>query len=179
MYSREPIREAVYEAEAPFLSVCPFFDTTGYLKQESAGPTRDVPSRGGPRSRLFWEGWKRERPSPFLAKIPLVRWSRDVSYEASTHVFPNARVADVTGALLHFKLFADFPACVEEEAKRGEHFNGASQYAAYREVLSEQPDVSAFYDGSALYEDSQQLMKVGLLRGSSTFAAMANAVRAT
>lgn len=179
MYSMEPIREAHYQAGTPFLSVCPFFDATGYWKQAGAGPTRDLPTRGGPRYRLFWEGRVRERASPFLPKIPLVKWSKDLCYEASTHKISGARisVSDITGALLHFKFFADFPSRVEEEVKRQEQFDGASQCSAYWEVVSQQPDVGAFYEGSVRYRGSLQLMEMGLMRSSHTFDLVASPVR--
>ena len=169
MYSRVPIRQARYQAGTPFLSVCPFFDATGYLKYETVGPGRSVPSRGGPRYRLFWEGRIREKPSPFLLKYPLVRWSEELNYEASTHILSNARNGDVTGVLLHFKFLADFASRVEEEVGRREHFNGASQYSASWEVVSEHPDVCAFYKGSARYGDSVQLMELGLIHSSEAF----------
>lgn len=169
MYSRVPIREATYERGAPFLSVCPFFDSASYLEYEAVGPGLSVPSRGGPRHRLFWEGRVREKPAPFLLKFPLVRWAEGLSYEASTHVLSNARSGDVTGALLHFKLLADFVPRVEEEAGRREHFNEASQYSAYWEVVSKHPDVGAFYEGSARYRDSLQLMEMGLIHSSEAF----------
>ena len=177
MYSKGPIREARYQAGTPFLSVCPFFDATGYLKQEVAGPTHDLPTRGGPRYRLFWQGRIRERPSPVLAKIPLVRWSGDMSYEASTHIISKARISDVTGVLLHFKFFADFPIRVEEEVNRREHFNGASQYSAYWEVVSKQPDLCVFYEGSERYGGSHQLMEMGLIHSTETFDLLARPVR--
>ena len=168
MYSREPIRKAVYQAGTPFLSVCPFFDSTGYLKQEKRGPTRNLPTRGGPRYRLFWERCIREKPSPLLPKIPLVRWSKNLYYTSNHHI-SNAQISDITGVLLHFKFFADFPAYVEEEINRREHFNSASQYDAYWEVISKQPDMRAFYEGSMHYNGTRQLMEIGLMNSSKAF----------
>jgi hypothetical protein len=90
-------------------------------------------------------------------------------YEASTHKLSNARVCDVTGVLLHFKLFADFATRIEEEVTRREHFDNASQYAAYWDVISQRQDVCAFYRGSVRYESSRQLMAMGLLHSSEAF----------
>jgi hypothetical protein len=176
MYSREPIGEAICQVGTPFLSVCPFFDSTGYLKQERRGPTHNVPTRGGPRYRLFWERYIREKPSPYLPKVPLVRWSKSLYYTSNHHI-SNARVSDVTGVLLHFKFFADFPSRVEEEVGRREHFSHASQYAAYWEVISQQPDVRAFYEGSVRYECSLQLMEMGLLHSSKAFDLLSSPAR--
>ena len=169
MYPRDPIREVRYEAGTPFTSVCPFFDPTGYLEYETVGPGRRLPSRGGPRYRLFWEGHTREKPPPFLVKYPLVLWSERQRFEASTHVLTDVRAADITGALLHFKFLDDFAARAEEEAARQEHFNGASQYEAYREVVSSHPEVCAFNAESACYRSSLQLLDMGLIHSSEAF----------
>lgn len=173
MYADAPIRHTNYEPETPFLSACPYFDAGSYSREEAEGPTRGVPSRGGPRHRLFWEGRDRDRPSPFLPKIPLVRWSGGHRYEASTHVIAKARMSEVRGALLHFKFFSDFVTRIEEEVQRREHFNEASQYSAYWEVMSSEPDLNPFFDGSVRYVDSTQLMAMNLIRSSEELDRMA------
>lgn len=129
MYADSPIRQAGYQPGSPFLDTCPHFDATGYWTEGSDKTEDLVPTRGGPRHRLFWEGMNREKPTPFLRKIPLVLWSKDFDYEASTHLLAGAKFCEITGSLLHFKLFADFAHRVVEEVKRGEHFAGAFQYA--------------------------------------------------
>jgi hypothetical protein len=166
MYSTGPIRDARCEPGVPLLSACPYFDATGYVREDSAGPSALVPTRGGPRKRLFWDGYTRDRPAPYLPKIPLVFWSTPMSYNASTHLLSEVRVGGVTGVLQHFKLLADFPGRVREEAERGEHFNHASQYAAYWDVISKQPDLSAMFEGSVRYEESRQLIELGLMHSS-------------
>lgn len=172
MYPRVPIRDLRYEAGAPFVSACPYFDATGYLEHETVGPGRRLPARGGPRYRLFWKGHERENPPPFLVKFPLVRWSDDQGYEVSTHVVADARPGEVTGALLHFKFLDDFIARAETEAARREHFNGASQYAAYWDVVSADPDACAFHAGSTRYAGSRQLLDLGLIHSSEPFQAL-------
>jgi len=102
MYSDKPIRQAVYQAGTAFVSTCSFFDSTGYIYQKKAGPSRYLPSRGGPRHRLFWKGFSRDKPSPFLPKIPLVRWSENLSYEASTHLLSNVQLGDISGCASPF-----------------------------------------------------------------------------
>lgn len=172
MYARTPVREAHYQPGMPFLATCPFFDATGYLKYEEVGPCGSLPSRGGPRHRLFWDRRRRAKSTPYLVKFPLVRWSESHDYEASTHVISNAIYGDVTGVLLHFKLFSDFVIRVGDEVLRREHFSDASQYAAYSEVITEQPDANAFCEGSVRFENSLQLMELGLIHSSTAFDLM-------
>ena len=127
--------------------------------------------RGGPRHRLFWEGRDRPKPSPVLKKIPLVKWRPGLTYEASTHRISDVRLLpSVTGVLLHFKFFADLFANAKKETARKEHWDSAAQYAAYWHVLSENPDLSAFFEDSVQYQNSMQLVELGLLRTSAEYA---------
>lgn len=163
MYSDRPIHSTHYLAGTPFLKACPFFDADTYVWDETDQYRALVPSRGGARARIFWGDSDRGRPPPYLPKIPLVRWKTGRAYRASTHLLPGASLADVTGALLHFKFFSDFPRRAAEEAARGEHWQGAAQYEIYRQVLEERPDLKMSYEGSVRYRSSGQLVALGLL----------------
>ena len=171
MYDSGPIRAARYRAGTPFLAACRHFDADTYQRHANFG----LPVRGGPRHRLFWEGRDRPNPSPVLSKIPLVRWRDGLQYEASTHrVGGGIALSDASCVLLHFKLFSDFVESVAQEAMRKEHWDSAAQYAAYAEVLCEQPDLSAGFPGSMSYEDSRQLIALGLMRDTSGRPPQAN-----
>ncbi len=74
-------------------------------------------------------------------------------------------MANQTGCLLHFKYFSTFHKYAEQEAKRGEHWNGASEYIKYARKLEEDPDTS-FWDEqlSAKLENSNQLLELGIMK---------------
>lgn len=163
MYSDGPIREAHYRPGTTFLSTCPFFDTDSYTRG-SEGLRALIPERGGVRQRLFWRADREHRGRPpFLQKIPLVKWHPTRQYTASTHLIDGVRLTALTGALLHFKLFADFAESAIIEAARGEHWDGAAQYSVYAEALRRAPDMNPIYEGSARYRDSGQLVDMGLI----------------
>ena len=167
MYSRAPIRETSYSPGSPFLAACRYFDRDTYHQKDANG----IPVRGGPRHRLFWRGHERPKPSPVLKKGPLVRWRAGLAYEASTHLIADLRLPrTVTGALLHFKFFADLYTNAEKETERKEHWDSAAQYAAYWSVLEQNPALSAFFEGSMRYENSMQLVETGLLRMPEDYA---------
>ena len=168
MYSDRQIRETLYTTGRPFLDSCPYFDVDSYSWEPTNETRGRVPSRGGPRDRVFWAGNDRGRPAPFLPKIPLVRWRRGLAYQASTHVLPGVRVSAMTGVLMHFKFFSDFTDRVAEEAVRGEHWQDAGQYGVYRKVLEENPGLNMHYRQSVRYEDSQQLVDLGLMHTPSS-----------
>ena len=167
MYSRAPIRETSYSPGSSFLAACPYFDNDSYHQKDASG----IPVRGGPRHRLFWQGHDRSKPSPVLKKVPLIRWRAGLAYEASTHLIAGVRLPrTVTGVLLHFKFFADLYTNAEKETERKEHWDSAAQYAAYWDVLKENPGLSAFFEGSVRYESSVQLVAAGLLRMPAEYA---------
>ena len=164
MYPRGPLSRTGYVAGAPLPEACPYFDGHGYEFTAPAPPEPRVPLRGGPRHRLFWTGAGWDFPSPVLKKIPLVKWRRDLALLASTHILSGAQIADVSGILLHFKFLQDFAQAAATEARRQEHFRGARQYAAYSDVLSANPDLCAWWDGSVRFRDSRQLLSLGLMQ---------------
>ena len=165
MYSEKSISESKYERGRPFLETCRYFDGDSYHEKDVAG----IPIRGGPRHRLFWDGRGRQKPSPVLKKTPLVKWRKGLEYEASTHVIRGVNVAPVTGVLQHFKFFSDFCATVARESERKEHWDGAAQYSAYWEVLKKDAHLTAMYENSLSYENSVQLVELGLLKCTSEY----------
>ena len=70
----------------------------------------------------------------------------------------------------NFKFFADLYTNAEKETERKEHWDSAAQYAAYWDVLKENPGLSAFFEGSVRYESSVQLVAAGLLRMPAEYA---------
>lgn len=163
MYADGPIRASHHRAEASFLETCPFFDSDSYTLGTGGLHSR-VPARGGARRRLFWEGCGEQRGKPpVLSKVPLVRWSPTREYLASTHLIEGVSLAPITGVLLHFKLFSDFVDRSALEVGRGEHWDGAAQYEAYARRLAREPALNPMYAGSVRYQDSRQLIGLGLM----------------
>jgi hypothetical protein len=101
-------------------------DTEDYQVATFEG--RSYIARGGPRHRLFWDGREREHASPYLMKIPLLKWRGQPLYTLSTHEATYARFADASGVLLHFKLVHDFAVWAAAESGRGEHFANARRW---------------------------------------------------
>jgi glycosyltransferase involved in cell wall biosynthesis len=169
MYSDRPIAETAYVRGASLLQSCPYFDPGPY--EVVRGPIfPGFELRGGPRSRVFWEAGS-SIAHPTISKIPLIRWHPRYRYVSSTHYMDaNPPLANLMGALLHFKFLADFHACAVSEAARGEHFAMAREYKLYLAKLAEDPLLSLHYAGSARYHGSRQLADFDLrniLRGAT------------
>ncbi|MGE3623449.1 MAG: glycosyltransferase family 2 protein [Bdellovibrionales bacterium] len=158
-------------------------------------PAMDVV--GGPRLRVFYPQYRhagflgtlkmkvmrnlrdklkrykiRIKPNvpPVLFKVPLLRADKNLRLLDCHSVSP-IMLAPVTGALLHFKFFSDFHDRVEDAIRRGQHFDGASEYAHYRDAWSKNPNLSFYYEGSAKYENSLQLVKCGLMKDDPSYVA--------
>ena len=159
MYSDLPIKRTVYRSGFPFHETCPYFDADTYHERDD----HNLPVRGGPRHRLFWQGRHRKKPSPVLKKIPLVKWRKQLAYQASTHILSNVTLAPVTGVLQHYKFFSDFFDLAKDEVGRKEHWDNAAQYDSYWDVLRTTPDLNAHFTGSVQYVDSMQLVSLGLI----------------
>ena len=114
--------------------------------------------------------------APTVSKVPLVRWRKGMRFLYSTHSLSHVTTAKVTGALLHFKFLSDFHDRVETEVARGEHYDGAREYRAYRDLMRKQGAVNFLNEKSVRFEDSAQLVRLGLMR---TEEALEQSVRMT
>ena len=159
MYSSKPIKDSIAKPGQEFIEICDNFDADTYHLLDENG----TPIRGGPRHRLFWHGKNQEKPSPVLKKIPFVKWRKDLSYQASTHILQNVQLSELTGALQHYKFFSDFYELAKEEVQRKEHWDGAAQYETYWSILEKNPNLTAFFSGSVKYTDSSQLVNLNLM----------------
>jgi glycosyltransferase involved in cell wall biosynthesis len=192
MYGRGTVAEAISEPQHSLLDACRYFDGQyvwdyGFRAMLQLTRPRFPPYKvaGGPRWRLLFPALHRHyyilkamwlisdyfslplpvalRPAPNLRKIPFVRWLPGTRYP-NPHSTTPIKLSDVTGVLLHFKFLEDFFARVKIEVDRKEHWDGASEYYRYSAKLKYKPDFSFHYDGSVAYEDSQQLVRLGLMR---------------
>jgi hypothetical protein len=158
MYHPGPLSEAIYTPGQPFLDVCDHFEVSNYtLQQPMHFP--HVVVFGGPRQRLFWASGRKGR-GPAMRKMPLIKWQPGFKYLHSTHSSTPVRLADVTGALLHFKFFSSFTSFAERELVRGDRVKTAD-YEAYVRLTKDQ-DLNFGSEHSIRYEGSAQLVEQGI-----------------
>lgn len=160
MYSDVAIRDTEYEAGQDFLSACPYFD-----------PQPLVGQRGGARKRLFWEDPHRgpKANPPFLRKVPLVRWRSDLVYKTSTHIIDGVKEANISGALLHFKMFSDFHEKISVGVKEQQYWDNSAQYSRCLAELNKNLDLVALHDDSMRYDNSDQLVQLGFMRAAPRY----------
>jgi hypothetical protein len=113
----------------------------------------------------FWRGDK-PHYAPALIKVPLVKWQAGCK-RLSNHVIVNpkqGKLSTVTGALLHFKFFADFHEKAKRAAATGQFFRGSQEYRRYLAHVSKYSNLSFMYSGSRRYANSNSLFGAGIIK---------------
>jgi|GEM_PF-925105 len=168
MYADAPVREVAYRAGDDFRDACPYFDRRAFHTREETFFGHDAaPSVfGGVRERVFGGAAPGVAARHFycLSKVPLLRYDPAIRLADSLHWTSCRELARETGCLLHFKFLASFAAQASAEAARGEHWNGAVQYARYAHVMAAEPALNLYSPEHSLrFVDSRQLVDLGIM----------------
>ena len=167
LYAAEQLDQVRYTQGRSLIESFPWFDAEGYVRRDS----NDFPYfrlHGGARARVFHA---HPGTGPVLQKVPLIHWREDIKYTSSKHTAFPCRLADVTGALLHFKYLPDFAGQVRAEVARGQHYLGAKEYRAYQRRLDQGEALTLIGPPSRRYQGSRQLLQLGLISSSRQFEA--------
>ena len=109
MYSNRPIRDAVYAPGQDPLEVCSFFDPASHYSMHAGGTDWMI---GGVRRRVFGT-------EVCLHKAPLLKFTSHTYPLGGYHDVFNARLAELRGVVLHFKLFSTFQRVRERGSGEG------------------------------------------------------------
>jgi hypothetical protein len=171
MYPDRPLSEIKYPQGTDPLQIAPWFDSASY-SEGCAGPCyvhelnilHQGPSRlwGGMRNRVF-------NTDPCVSKVPLVKFRNSIALSKGTHWIQGGRVADLRGALLHFKFLDDFAGNVQREIVREQYWNNAAEYKDYGKALSLAPNLNFMSPISEKFVNSNQLVKLGIMKTSTRF----------
>lgn len=170
MYSDKPFGSVGYIQGAPFLSFAPFFDGHPYQWIEAElFPFHQI--YGGVRARIFSELKQIENRPPTVSKLPLLRWNRGQKFVLASHGLAEpVALAPMRGALLHFKMFDDFPEKCKVEAARGQHFAGGREYRVIGQVIEHAPERSMFDPRfSVRFVGTSQLVSLRLMHDRDPF----------
>jgi len=148
MYAASPIRDAVHRPGAPLLATCGYFDAAPYeLAQTPDCPYFEI--YGGVRGRAFVQ---KSQQAPILSRVPLVRWQAGMHYLRGTGNITPVKVASVLAALLRFEFLSDFAERVESGME-----------------LSEGLSTNLYSDRSVRFENSAQLVELGLMKSTNAY----------
>lgn len=105
-----------------------------------------------------------------MQKMPLIRVGPGVRYIDCNHHATHLSVADVTGALLHYKFVGDIKRKTEDAISRGEHSGGAISYQRLAQAAGDSGwQGSLLTDQSQVYENTSSLEAHGIIRSSAAW----------
>jgi len=182
VYSDKSITKTGYKTNENPLVYCPYFDTnfsSARVKLFDKKRWNHFESEiyyGGMRERVFnkisGSSW-----NYCLSKVSLFKYNKKIYLTEGMHAINGANLADITGIVIHLKYFQDFVERVVIESKREVHFRNALEYKIYNAACLLERDINLFYEGSVKYQNSKQLVKIGLMKSSicfNTFLALQN-----
>lgn len=170
MYSDKPLRSTLYARGANFLSAAPYFDSGSYYPESLKVPRHHLikPEPEVINSRVYSSMRKRVfgLDKVCISKFPLVKFNPHIFLSRGVHFIEGAAIADIRGALFHFKYFDDFKTRVDEAVQREVYSRGAYEYKEYAKKLEKNPDLCLHYSGSVKFINSEQLVKLGIMKSS-------------
>lgn len=115
---------------------------------------------------------------PFLmVKTGVFKYTEDFYFLCSSHHTTPKKMADISSTYLHFKMLGDFKAKALFESKRKQHAAGGAIYRKYAQMyenaFDEHLDLSTL-DKSVKYQNSQQLVELGLIQTSLAWDCYSN-----
>jgi hypothetical protein len=171
MYSDRPLSEIIkYTQGTDPLEIASWFDRPSYIELGTGPSDWHVENILHQGPRLY--GGVRERVfgvRACLSKVPLVKFRNSIALSLGSHLIQGARVADLRGALLHFKFLNDFAAKVQSEIAREQYWNGAQEYKGYGAVLSLDSNINFMSPMSEKFVSSSQLVTLGVMKTSARF----------
>jgi hypothetical protein len=180
MYPDGPLSQIKYEQGADPLHIAPWFDRPSYV-EDYAGPhyvpEMDILHQGPSR---FWGGMRKRvfDVAPCVSKFPLIKFNNSTFLSRGTHWIQGGRVADLRGALLHFKYLDDFSQHVQQEVARGQRVDGNErEYNEYAMVLRRFPELNLRADVSVEFHGTRQLVALGIMKRSQAFEAFTKRVK--
>lgn len=173
MYSDKALDETIHPTGGSLVDTCPFFDPGPYRSIRIERHPK-VQFYGGVRDRLFRRTLGNQCDPPTVSKVPLVKWRAGMRYLLSTHTLTPVVMAGLVTNLLHFKFLDDFHQRAVIEAERAEHFDNAREYRSYLDYIKNKNSLTLHYSNSVRFEDSGQLIGMGLMRTSVPFEKFAS-----
>ncbi len=169
LYPDGPIARTRIAAGEDPRSLSPWFDPPAFRQTphpfvRCRGAT-DFVLTGGVRKRVFGL-------ESCCSKFPLVKYGSGMFIPRGIHTIEGAHIADLHGAILHFKFLGEFQAKAERESGRGQYWMAAAEYKRFAEVLQGRQNL-VLRDGDSLrYESPGQLIERGVLQTSPTYSAL-------
>jgi glycosyltransferase involved in cell wall biosynthesis len=161
MFPAEPLSEVAGDEEVPLKRLHRFYDLAdinSFDYRDAEGVNNLVSNedieilQGGVQKRLF-------NLPLILIKHPLILYDEElIPVDLSEHWVGNARVADISGVLLHYKLSKSLYDIVRREVVEQRYVNRNGKYQKYLDVLDASPELLIRNDTSRELESVNDLI---------------------
>lgn len=150
------------EGEVDFSTDYPFFINKYYKNPALQCPFYQT--RGGIRLELL-NGYENQ------TKTPILRGGKGIKLLGSSHYISPAKISDVTGVLLHYKLTGDIAQSFEIDLTENRRIPACrNRYQKYLEALQyDTLESMRSHPNLVLYQSSQQLESLGLIKAPTSF----------
>lgn len=111
-----------------------------------------------------------ENLTPPLVKTPLIKTSKGIRYIQTHHRITPAKIAPITSAFLHFKFLGNFYERSKNIVSKKLLWGGGKAYSSYMRMFDNHIHHNFDFtklDKTTKYENSQQLINLGLIKTSS------------
>lgn len=181
MFPGKPLSDQASNLDEPLKDLHKFYDISNVRRVRMRGSAGLRNSTLDSEEVEFFIGGIRDTlfgTSPYLTKIPLVFLDGQVQPMAgSSHRAGNARIADITCVLHHYKfLDRHFHNQVEQAVREEHRINNSAKYKMYKKVLDENPDLQLLNQETAKeIESVNGLLEDQFLVVSDAYVSWANA----
>jgi hypothetical protein len=174
MFPDELSEETLKEQHAGFRDEHRFFDYSD-MRRTHTHPAIEKNSWSNPSIpfymggvRKFWFGLE----STILTKFPLVRFREGIRWE-SIHQIENARVANISTVLFHYKFRSDFRAFVAKAVQEKNYNKNSRAYQEINNYLQGGEFVLPLPPSRKAISDTHQLVQLELMSVSPSYIEMA------
>jgi hypothetical protein len=180
MFPEKPLLERADEQDEPLKEVHRFYDLSNLVRWNKQDRPKMLPRynntlesddvewfAGGIRDKIF--GFK-----PFLTNFPLVFYDGKTWPERPHYVY-NARIADITCVLFHYKFVKHFRERTLLAMRDWRNTTVASEYSKCLEVLEKNPNLQLKHETAREITSVNDLLEDGFLATSDDYVSWVNA----
>jgi hypothetical protein len=182
MFSEQPLSGRAGNVDEPLKALHRFYDISNITRtsiKELSGHRNNTYDNdeieafsGGIRNTIF-------RAEPLLTKHPLIFLDGRVRpMNGSTHLVGNARIADFTGVLFHYKfLDGHFRGQAAQAVREEQYYKNSAAYKKYLQVLDKNPSLHMKQETARQIKSVNDLVDNRFLVVSGDYVSWVNVVR--
>jgi hypothetical protein len=181
MFPARPLLELADEPDEPIKEVHRFYDISGLermsRKERSRRLSADNIALESDEIEWFSGGLRRtifDLPGPWLSKYPLVFCDGSLEPDPP-HGIRNARIADLSCVLFHYKFLKNFREQAVRAAREEQYYSKSRAYKRYLDTLEQNPELRLRLDSSKEIVSVNELLESRFLVASEDYVGWVDA----